>query len=453
MFSAFTNILEEKEEEKKQKQIENNLESLDPFIGPRPFSRHLEDQMRFFGREDETEEIVSLILGHKAVLIYAQSGAGKTSIFEAKVVPELKGYGFEVLPRARVVIASATEKHEQQEENSKLNIYSFANKSLDEFLTAYFSTYSSAEKKNRINVPVLLVFDQFEELFTTYPSPASTLKSGIDVWIAQRQDFFKQVANVLENESRRVRVVFIMREEFLAELDRFVKFLPERLRPRYRLERLRKDAAIEAIKEPLKRTKSKRLFQDRNIMQEDVDRIVDSTVRSLLRIRVEDPTSSNPNKISIIEGEFVEPIQLQVVCQRRFSEWNPEKKEDRDKARDHKFNWLQLKWFRLYPQEEYKDQAQADKESEDVDRALREFYEEAINKASEETDIDEEDIRKLFDTKFVTTSGTRSFVNRDDVIEVISHRKRGLSFIYRLRDRLYNRVGIVKKLRNRRESI
>jgi YVTN family beta-propeller protein len=449
MFNAFRSMLEEKEKEekKKQKQIENDLESLDPFIGPRPFSRELEDQFRFFGRDDETEEIISLILGHKAILIYAQSGAGKTSIFEAEVVPELNRYGFEVLPRARVGIASASERQEEQKAGSKLPIHSFADKSLDEFLTAYLSVYSPNEKKNSANAPVVLVFDQFEELFTTFPPSTSNSKSGIDLWMAQREDFFKQVANVLENESRRVHVVFIIREEFLAALDRFVKFIPERLKPRFRLERLHKDAAIEAIKEPLKRTKSKRLFQERNIRQEDVDKIIDSTVTSLLKIRVEDPTPDNPNKISIVEGEYVEPIQLQVVCQSRFSKWDPEKKENRDQSRTHKLNWLRSIWFRLYPQKDDKDQAQTDKESEDVDRALREFYEEAVDKASEETNINEEDIRKLFNRKFITTSGTRSFVNNDDVVEVISHKKGSQSFIFLLSNELRNWLGIVKKNR------
>ena len=58
-----------------------DIQSLEPYIGPRSFNRNLKDQKRFFGRDYETEEIVSLISSHKLVLIYAQSGAGKTSIF------------------------------------------------------------------------------------------------------------------------------------------------------------------------------------------------------------------------------------------------------------------------------------------------------------------------------------------------------------------------------------
>ncbi len=34
---------------------------LEPYIGPRPFKRDKYDQSRFFGRDVETNEIVSLI--------------------------------------------------------------------------------------------------------------------------------------------------------------------------------------------------------------------------------------------------------------------------------------------------------------------------------------------------------------------------------------------------------
>lgn len=89
--------------------LERKLNTLKPFIGPTHFTRDPEHQKLFFGRDDETDEIVSLVIGHRLVLIYAQSGAGKTSIFEAQVAPALEKYGFKVLPRARVGITSDTE--------------------------------------------------------------------------------------------------------------------------------------------------------------------------------------------------------------------------------------------------------------------------------------------------------------------------------------------------------
>ena len=67
-----------------------------------PFRRDKEDRFRFFGRDVESDEIVSLITSHRLTLAYAQSGAGKTSIFNAHIIHTLEDHGFEVLPMARV---------------------------------------------------------------------------------------------------------------------------------------------------------------------------------------------------------------------------------------------------------------------------------------------------------------------------------------------------------------
>ena len=85
-----------------------------PYVGPRPFERTHRDRARFFGRDQETEEIISLIFGHPVVLVYAQSGAGKTSLFNAQVAPALEKHGFDVMPvtRVRGVIPKGVESRE-----------------------------------------------------------------------------------------------------------------------------------------------------------------------------------------------------------------------------------------------------------------------------------------------------------------------------------------------------
>jgi hypothetical protein len=50
---------------------------INPYVGPRPFERKERDF--FFGRDLESIQIISLILSNPLVLIYSQSGAGKTS--------------------------------------------------------------------------------------------------------------------------------------------------------------------------------------------------------------------------------------------------------------------------------------------------------------------------------------------------------------------------------------
>jgi YVTN family beta-propeller protein len=375
---------------------EEEQEIIDPFIGPRPFRR--EDQKLFFGRDKETNEILSLVFAHQLVLIYAQSGAGKTSILNAQVTPALEKYGYNVLPTARVGIASDTKVGSKKFDSTtkdnltsgnQVNFYMFnalqslkpeanpqlfLNKSLSEFLNEYFPNKKEIGVKLK---PQVLAFDQLEEIFRFYPN---------DSWREQQEDFFKQVAEALEKDPL-LRIVFVIREDYLAELDHFVDILPERLRPRFRLERLRKDAAFKAIKGPLERTNIN-LVQSPDTKQ--INEHIGDLVNDLLKIRVEDPLTGEPQEL---KGEFIEPIQLQVVCRRWWREKLSSRKTDSQ------------------------TQVQLEKSLTNVDSALRDFYEEAIHGAVEKTRISEDTIRRWFDEKFITASGTRAFVHHKAFVQ------------------------------------
>ena len=66
-----------------------------PYVGPRPFERR--DESLFFGREPESRELLSRVIAHQLVVFYAQSGAGKTSLLNARLAPRLEDRGLEVL--------------------------------------------------------------------------------------------------------------------------------------------------------------------------------------------------------------------------------------------------------------------------------------------------------------------------------------------------------------------
>ncbi len=72
-----------------------------PYVGPRPFQQ--DDSRLFFGRDREARDLVGLIVSNRAVFLHAPSGAGKTSLLNAKLIPFLKEEGFQVLPTTRVV--------------------------------------------------------------------------------------------------------------------------------------------------------------------------------------------------------------------------------------------------------------------------------------------------------------------------------------------------------------
>ena len=53
-----------------------------PYVGPRTFQEKEAD--RFFGREREARELVALVVSERLTLFYAQSGAGKSSLINAR---------------------------------------------------------------------------------------------------------------------------------------------------------------------------------------------------------------------------------------------------------------------------------------------------------------------------------------------------------------------------------
>ena len=73
---------------------------MQPYVGPRSFQR--KDNAIFYGRDKEARDLLSLIIANNVVLVYSPSGAGKTSLINAKLIPLLEKEGFEVLPIARV---------------------------------------------------------------------------------------------------------------------------------------------------------------------------------------------------------------------------------------------------------------------------------------------------------------------------------------------------------------
>lgn len=65
-------------------------------------SYQIEDAELFFGRENEADRLVARILSSRFTLLHAQSGAGKTSLLNARVIPKLETSGWaaiRVLPQ------------------------------------------------------------------------------------------------------------------------------------------------------------------------------------------------------------------------------------------------------------------------------------------------------------------------------------------------------------------
>lgn len=81
--------------------------------------------------------------------------------------------------------------------------------------------------------PIFLVFDQFEELFIL-----GTKKEA--------DSFFWMLAEILQARMQ-VKIILIMREEYLANLDNYERIIPHLFDKRFRVERMRREDIQEVI--------------------------------------------------------------------------------------------------------------------------------------------------------------------------------------------------------------
>jgi hypothetical protein len=71
---------------------------INPYVGPRSFTTG----ETLYGRDRETKKLLNLLIAERIVLLYSPSGAGKTSLVQAALLPRLIEEGFAVLPVIRV---------------------------------------------------------------------------------------------------------------------------------------------------------------------------------------------------------------------------------------------------------------------------------------------------------------------------------------------------------------
>lgn len=200
-----------------------------PPANPFKFLDHFgeKDAHTFAGREHEVSEVVARIVAGRAMVLYGRSGLGKTSLLQAGVFPELVRRGW-VPVYARLREQPLTDVLRSLEAHG-LGVQAREGDSLHEVLRSRPS-----------DGMWVLVFDQFEELFTRFREQAATRKA-----------FMRQVAQVVADRTLEVHVVFSLREDYLAELDEFVHEIPELQENRYRLRALSAFGARQAIARPL----------------------------------------------------------------------------------------------------------------------------------------------------------------------------------------------------------
>jgi WD40 repeat protein len=365
-------------------------QTVNPYVGPRTFTER--EGRFFFGREREARDLTARIVSERLLLFYAQSGAGKSSLINTRIIPKLRDEErFQVLPVGRVsgaapahaaaldniyaynLMASLDRGDDQPARLSKVTLSDFlARLSRETVIDAagqrswrwLYKPELAIERPPAAaadgSARFVLIIDQFEEIITSHPAR----------W-REREDFFRQLNQALLDDPN-LWVVLTLREDYVAALDPYAELTFNRLRARVYMQRMDTAAALDAIRKPAEL--AGRAF---------ADGVAEQLVDNLRQVRV-------PGQQSTVAGQYVEPVQLQVVC-------------------------YQL-WQNIQHRPPGLITASDLLEAGDVDRALTQFYEESLAAVLTDptaAEVSERQLRTWFDDELITEAGTRGLVHQD----------------------------------------
>lgn len=336
-----------------------------PYVGPRAFTTG----ERLYGRDRELTKLLHLLIAERIVLLYSPSGAGKTSLIQAGLVPRLREEEFAVLPVVRISLdppappdGAATGRplnryllsvmlslEEAVPPEERLPLEELSGLDLDAYLR------QRAQSVNGRATERVLLFDQFEEILTSDPTDEETKRA-----------FFAQLGEALRDRS--IWALFALREDYVAGLDPYLRPIPTRLQTTFRLDLLGVEAARDAMQRPAESAGVE-------FAEPAAERLADD----LRRVRVQQPDGAMTEQL----GPHIEPVQLQVVCLRL---------------------WQHLPAGATVIEE---GDLQA---AGDVDEALASYYAERVAGIAADTGVSERAIREWVDEQLITPQGIRGQV-------------------------------------------
>ncbi len=258
-------------------------EILNRYPGSVPFTREYKDV--FFGRDAEVEELYKYLNVNKLTVLYGKSGLGKSSLLNAGIIPKMeRDDGFLALtvrfgsfikdfPTTPKALFAA-----RLDEAAGKNVF-LADIEEDAMQFTLWRRYkalewkisqaSAPEDRSALKKGILLIFDQFEELFS-YPTGveefarefADVLNNKTPEGFQRKlYDRIKSDPNFLKNNEAQLdfietppatRVLIAIRSDRMSSLDRLSPYIPTILKNNYELKPLSREAAQGAIVEPAK---------------------------------------------------------------------------------------------------------------------------------------------------------------------------------------------------------
>jgi tetratricopeptide (TPR) repeat protein len=245
------------------------VDERNPWLGLASFTE--ETRAYFYGREEEVAELARRVQRKLLTILFGQSGLGKTSILRAGLVPRLRGQGYcpiyvridygREAPEPAVQIKQAIAQTARRSGEWTQVGVAVEGESLWEFL--HHRDDVLHDESGATLIP-LLIFDQFEEIFT--------LAQSDDFGRARAARFIADLADLVENRPPKelearlevddaaaegfdfarsdYRVLIALREDYLAPLESLKSAMPSITQNRLRLAPMTGQQALAAVMRP-----------------------------------------------------------------------------------------------------------------------------------------------------------------------------------------------------------
>jgi hypothetical protein len=189
-----------------------------PYRGIHPF-RYV-DHAIFFAREEETGRLASLVAVYRGVMLYGESGAGKSSLVNAGLLPEATRLGFQperVRVQPRTGEEFVVERIAIADDETGLLPSLLAPD--DDSSRIVLSTEAFEQRVRAVceNHRPLIVFDQFEEILSLFE------EAGAD---ETRQRIVELIVTLLRGPLP-VKLLFAFREDYLGKVKQLLAACPE----------------------------------------------------------------------------------------------------------------------------------------------------------------------------------------------------------------------------------
>jgi hypothetical protein len=246
--------------------IANAAELPRRYPGLKPFERS--QSAVFHGRRDDIQRLSNLVLRERLVVLFAKSGIGKTSLLQAGVAPEIERQDYAMV----FLRADKTDAPILDGVSSMLNSSPHVSgrdstgETPGQFQTLWEQVKRLEFDLSGLPATPVLVFDQFEEVFTLAHSEDSrnrflnalaelaneTMPESLRSSLLRRfQEGEIDVATMQWWEKQpELRIVLSIRSDFLHLLDGISARIPGILRNRYQLQPLDREKARMAIVQP-----------------------------------------------------------------------------------------------------------------------------------------------------------------------------------------------------------